>query len=277
MHLVLPVARVRAALRLASPNLRPVDDGGSPGWPDLEERIVAVGLALTLFGVIGQTTVHLVNLELFDLRYDLLNADQDGSVFSWASAAVTFVAAAFAALLAGLRPAHARMLLALAAALAFLSLDDTIQIHERVSGLRTELGPIEHFSRLFWPLVYMPLLTLVFLGLAILSAGMRLRPAKLLLVGLGLLAGAIFFEMTSPALFAVGLDHGDLGYEVHAAAEEGAELGGWMLVALALGVTVYSAGAPLPAPPDQKSNLGIERFEGGGAPQPHAPKADARL
>ena len=48
--------------------------------------------------------------------------------------------------------------------------------------------------------------------------------------------------MTSPALFELGLAHGDLGYEIEAAVEEAAELGGWMLVALALGMTACSAG-----------------------------------
>jgi hypothetical protein len=203
---------------------------------------MVAGLALTAVAVAGQTAVHLVNVAVFDLRYDDLNADQDGSVFAWASTAVTFAAASFAALLAGLRPAHARLLLGLAAALTFLSVDDAVEIHERVSSLVTEVGPIEHFSRLFWPLVYMPLLALTYLGLLLVGEGMHPRPAKLLLSGLGLLAVAIALEMTSPALFAVGLDHGDIGYEIEAAAEEAAELGGWMLVTLALGMTVCSVG-----------------------------------
>ena len=196
---------------------------------------------LTVLAVLGQSVIHLVNLLAFDLGIHVLNADADGTVFAWASVVVTFLAATMAALLAALRPGHAVLLLSLAAALVFLSLDDSVQIHERVSELKTQLGPITHFARTFWPLVYLPLLAAVFLGLGVVARGMRPALRRLVVLGLGLLVAAILLEMASPLLFAVGYDHGDLGYELEAVIEEGAELGGWMLIALALAATVCTA------------------------------------
>ena len=207
----------------------------------VERRIVRVGVVLTVLAVVGQSAIHVVNLLVFDLEFHILNADADGTVFSWASVVVTFLAAAIVALLAALRPGGAVLLLALAAGLVFLSLDDAVQIHERVSELKTRLGPITHFARTFWPLVYLPLLAALFVGLAVIAKGMRPALRRLVIVGLGLLVVAILMEMASPVLFAVGFDHGDIGYELEALVEEGAELGGWMLIALALAATVCTA------------------------------------
>jgi hypothetical protein len=218
----------------------PLDLGASTSAA-VERRIIRVGIVLTSFAVLGQSVIHLINVMVFDLGIGLLNADADGTVFAWASVVVTFLAAAMAALLAALRPRHAVLLLGLAAALVFLSLDDSVQIHERVSELKTQLGPITHFARTFWPLVYLPLLAAVFWGLAVVASGMRPALRRLVILGLGLLVAAILLEMASPVLFVIGFDHGDLGYELEAVIEEGAELGGWMLVALALAATVCTA------------------------------------
>jgi hypothetical protein len=85
------------------------------------------------------------------------------------------------------------------------------------------------------------LLGAVFVGLAVVARRMRPTLRRLVVLGLGLLVAAILLEMASPVLFEVGYDHGDLGYELEAVLEEGAELGGWMLIALALAATVCTA------------------------------------
>ena len=228
---------------LEGPARRWVPDVGPELLPDgpaatAQRSIVRAGVLLTAVAVTGQSIAHLVNLLVADLGVHFLNVDVEGTLFSWASTAITFAAATLTALLAGLHPRRWRLFLGVAIGLAFLSLDDMAQLHERISALQTELGPIEHFARTFWPLVYMPLLAFVFVGLAVISGGMRRVPGTLVRVGLGLLAAAILLEMASPVLFALGLDHGDLGYELEAVIEEGAELAGWMLVTLGLGVTV---------------------------------------
>ena len=230
-------SRLREALVDRGPDLR-----GEAGLDtDVEGRLLKAGIVLTVVAVLGQTLVHMVNLLAFDLSIDTLNAGRDGSVFTWASVVVTFAAGVMAALLAGLRPRHAPLLLGLAAALVFLSFDDSFQVHEKVSTLKDQLGPITEFSRTFWPLVYLPLLAGVLLALALLAAGMRPRVRTVVVTGLGLLVAAILLEMASPLLFLLGQEFGDVGYETEVAVEEGAELGGWMLILLGLAVTVCTA------------------------------------
>jgi hypothetical protein len=209
-----------------------------------ERRIVAFGVGLTLLAVIGQTAAHLLNVVLFDREVHLLDVDAERTLFSWASASTIFAAAAFAALLAALRPERARPLLGLSAVLAFLSVDDALGIHERVSNrIGDWLPSVGELNRVIWPLVYLPLLAYVFVVLVVLAHGLRPTPARLVRVGLALLVAAVVLEMASQLLFASGLDRGDLGYEVEAALEEGAELAGWMLLTVGLAVGVTAAAA----------------------------------
>lgn len=230
---------LRARLRDAAKHLR--RDGARETSPSLSataDRVARYGVVLTLVAVAGQSVVHLVNLAFFDLGFALLNVDYDFSAFSWAATSATFTGGVMLLLLAVVRQDDARLALGLAFAMAFLSLDDATQIHERISELGPDVLPIEHAARTFWPLVYLPFLALVFAGLTMFAARLPRVPARILLIGLLLLAGAVLLEALSPALFALGLDHGDLGYEVEAVTEEGMELGGWMLVATALASTL---------------------------------------
>ncbi len=231
--------RLLALARAVTGRFSPDLDDGSPE-PSEAARVVRFGVALTVLAVAGQSVVHLANVVFFDLSHGLLNADADGSVFSWASTVATFAAAGLLALLAAFRPERATLLLLLAAAVAYLSLDDAVQLHERVSEWKTQLGPLTHFSRTFWPLVYMPLLAAVFVGLATVATGLRRRHGRLVMLALVMLAVAVLLEMASPLLFELGFDHGDLGYEWEAVTEEGLELGGWMLISVGLGAALCS-------------------------------------
>lgn len=65
------------------------------------------------------------------------------------------------------------------------------------------------------------------------SRTLSARFGRLVLGGAGLLVAAVALEALSPALFWLGFDHGDLVYELEVVAEEGAELGGWALIATA--------------------------------------------
>jgi len=180
----------------------------------------------------------------FDLRFAMINADSDLSAFAWMSSVTTFGAALLLCLLAIVRPTRAWPLVPLAGAVAFMSLDDMVGLHERVSSLQTTAGPIEHFARIFWPLVFMPLLAATFVGLFAVAAGLRTGPARALLAGLALLVVAIALEMASPILFALGSDHGELAYELEVALEEGAELAGWILVSTGLAAALLTSSPP---------------------------------
>jgi hypothetical protein len=212
-----------------------------PSTVALEHRTLRVGVALALALAALQSIAHLMNLAFFDLRIDMINADSDSGAFAWASSVATSCAALLLCLLAIMRPTRTWPLVALAGAVALMSLDDMVALHERVSGLGTTLGPIEHFARIFWPLVFMPLLAATFVGLLGVAAGLRIAPGRALLAGLALLVVAIALEMASPILFALGSDHGDLAYELEVVLEEGAELAGWVLVSTGLAAAVLTA------------------------------------
>ncbi len=228
--------------------------------PDLEgaARLRRIGVRLVLSAVLVQSVAHLANLVVFGLSITLLDVDKDGGVFSWASVVVTFVVAFQLLVLATQVPRRGALLAVVAGAVAFLSLDDSVQLHERVSEWKTQLGPIAHFSRTFWPIVYLPLLAFVFLVLLALATKMRRAEGRLMVVALIGLGVAVLLEMGSPALFALGFDHGQLGYEWEAVLEEGLELGAWSLIALAIaattavstpgGATPSGRGPGLPAP-----------------------------
>jgi hypothetical protein len=227
------VARVRVDMGATGP----LDSAGAA----VERRTLRVGVALAVALAALQSIAHLINVFVFDLRIDIVNADSDTGAFAWASSVATFGAALLLSLFAIVRPTRTWPLVALAGAVAFMSLDDMVGLHERVSALGTDLGAIEHFARIFWPVVFMPLLVATFVGIVGVAAGLRAAPARALLVGLALLVAAIALEMASPILFALGSDHGEPAYELEVALEEGVELAGWILVSAGLAAALLTA------------------------------------
>jgi hypothetical protein len=200
----------------------------------LTRRLLVVAVVAAVIATAVQTVVHLVGLAFFDLEIEVLNADADTSVFAWASIVATF-AAAFAALLLAVAswPVRAARYGALAGILAFFSLDDMVQIHERVSRVWRQLGIPEdwHLARLLWPAIFLPLLVLAFVLPWQLGSTARPHARRLVRSGLLLLVGAVALEAASPLLFQFGWDHRTWPHELEVVAEEGAELAGWILVA----------------------------------------------
>jgi hypothetical protein len=195
-----------------------------PASAALERRTLRVGVALTLTLAALQSIAHLIDVVAFDLRFAMINADSDSSAFAWMSSVTTFGAALLLCLLSIVRPTRAWPLVPLAGAVAFMSLDDMVGLHERVSSLQTTAGPIEHFARIFWPLVFMPLLAATFVGLFAVAAGLRTGRRVRCLWGWP----CSWWRLRSRwLLFALGSDHGELAYELEVALEEGAELAGW--------------------------------------------------
>ncbi|MEO8289796.1 MAG: hypothetical protein ABI649_02235 [Gaiellaceae bacterium] len=199
--------------------------------------LLAVGIGLAVIAVGGQTAIDLVNAFAFDNRYDPLNVDVEGNAFTWASASATF-AAAFASLVHGVVLAVSRRrYLALASLLAFLSLDEVAQIHERI-GWRVQRGfdlPDEIGARAFI-FVYLPLLAVVALLLWRVASEAEARVRRSLWAGLALLGAAVVLEpLGAYWKFDSSPDR------VEAAFEEALELGGWILVASGLTAVLYTA------------------------------------
>ena len=200
---------------------------------DIADRIVQVAANVAFVAVAAQTTLYLVDAALPGSRR-LLDADHDLSVFSWLAVAAAALAAAAALGLAAILREQARSYYALAAVLAFLSLDDMVQIHEDL-GVRARISGVEYSERFIWPIIYLPLLAVTFLLLETIARRAHRTVRRLIRVGLALLAAAIVLELAAGAVLVQG-DSSRLTavYILEVAIEEAAELAGWVAIATAL-------------------------------------------
>jgi hypothetical protein len=179
---------------------------------------------------------------------DLLNPDVEGSLFQLVSAVVTTAAAAAAVGHAAALRARRVRFAALGAGLAYVTVDDLLVIHERVSESFGEgvLGLPAHIAVRLWILLFAPLL----LGILVLVAAEARRAGA----PLGwVLAGGLAALLTAVLVEAVGGVTRDPGFLETVGGkpetgryllEEALELGGWTLVAGGLlGVLARESGA----------------------------------
>jgi hypothetical protein len=209
-------------------------DDDSRASAELVERLVSTGYALALLAVGIQSVAHVANGAFFDDDIQAFNADDDASVFAWASSAVTFVAGFLVFLLWLLLSGHGRLLL-VAAVLAFFSLDDMTRIHERVgTAVRSDVfGLPDESSRLLWPALFFPLLAVAFGVLWGLARDAPGRAGSTVRIGLLLLAAGVAAEVVTAPLYIFDEATGWPG-RTEVVVEEGAELAGWILVATGL-------------------------------------------
>lgn len=210
---------------------------------DPARRVLAAGLVFGAVAVSTQTIVHLMNSFAFDGRYDPLNPDVEGNAFTWASASAT-VAAAFASLLyAVVVPENRRLFGSLAALLAFFSLDDVTRLHEELGKhLQAELGLPESMGGRAFVVVYLPLLALCASSLLRIASYAEQPIRRTLLVGTVFLVSAVLLEPLGAAW-----NLSSIPDRVEVAAEEGLELGGWLLIATGLAALLFrrlTSGAP---------------------------------
>ena len=197
------------------------------------DRVVALGVGLALAAAFVQTTSHLVNEFLLDGEVRNLDADAEFATFAWAGSVAIFAAGLGATLLAAVRR-EPRVLYVVGAVLAFLSLDEIVQVHEQLAlELGDGLGLPDYVGVRLWLVLYGPLLLVIALILWRYALGLVEEVRRTLVRGIGLLVSAV-------ALEAVGLPtkwlaERDVRWpdELRIAAEEAAELGGWILVATA--------------------------------------------
>jgi hypothetical protein len=199
------------------------------------EWLVALGVVIAAVTVTAQSVGHLVGVKLLDDRYLHLNADDELGLPAWISAAATFAAAYGVLLLVLLREAIDRSLVALVALIAFFSLDDAVVVHERAGEKIAEaLGYGDYAERLIWPLLFGPLFLAALVLLVYASRQLSDRPRNLLRVGIGLFVLALGAELASSAVYsAADVEPGSWPDVFEVLVEEGAELGGWILVATA--------------------------------------------
>jgi hypothetical protein len=198
--------------------------------------LLRVGNLIVMAAVAFQTVAHLGNEFALGDRIEGLDADIEGNIFTWASSVTTFAVAIAVSLYAAVLPVARAAYLGLAAVTTLFSLDDVIQLHERI-GLRVGedvLGLPDYAAVRLWLLFYLPLLAVA--GWLLLGAARESwAPAgRAIRLGLVLLVGAVAVEIGG--LLTRWLEErGTTKPEgVRVALEEGLELGGWALVAVGL-------------------------------------------
>ena len=181
-------------------------------------RLAAAGVALATALVLAGAAAQLADYGL-GLDAPALDSSTDGGAFGLLGNVALASAALAALLLARIRP-RSELTVALSVLLLFLALDKALRVHDHLPG---------------WPVYYLPVL---FSTVALLvQVGQRLpRPGPgLMAAAVLLLAGALILHFAGEAiLHAVGVGREGWGAQLKAAVKHGAEVEGWLLVALAL-------------------------------------------
>lgn len=202
--------------------------------PSVVDSFITLGLALAVAAFVVQSLMHLTDVYLLDRELQFINADEEENIPTWASASAAFVAAV-AALLLGVTSGRRALYGWLAGILGFMSLDDAVQVHERIVHERVhQLGPIDEAARIVWPLLYLPLLLLGFVLLVVGARTLAPRPRVCVLVGLALLVGAVGAELVGTLILELGAGKTSLLYTLQVIVEEGIELVGWISIAVGL-------------------------------------------
>lgn len=205
----------------------------------MAERIFLVGCWAAVAAVAVQAATHVADVAFWDGDVFALHADVEGNAFAWLGSAVTFAAALMAFLAAIAVRVVDRVGIALAAIVAFFSLDEGIALHERIGESSVEaLGLDLSLRRAAWPLVYVPLLVVAFVLLWRIAQRGSPPVARAIRIGLGLLVLAVVAEVTSTLYLPDGSEN-TWKDAIEVVIEEGAELGGWMLVATGLAARAY--------------------------------------
>jgi hypothetical protein len=202
----------------------------------LGERLLRIGVRLAVFAVVVQTVAHLGNEFLLDDRVEGLDADIEGNVFTWASSVTTFTVGVAAFLHAVAFPVRRREFGALAALGIWFSLDDAIQVHERVALELGEdvLGLPDFVAVRLWLVLYAPLLLLAGFLLWKVIQLLWEPAARTVRLGLLLLVASIPVEIAGAGTRWLDEEGTSVPEDVRIALEEGLELGGWILVAAGL-------------------------------------------
>jgi hypothetical protein len=199
--------------------------------------VLSLGIILGAAAAGFQTTFYLLNVYVLSGRADLLDITAETTLAAWAGTVAVFATAMLCLLLAISAPASRSTLLGIAAATAFLSLDDATALHERVAQTATTMLnlPVE-WGRLLWPAFYLPLLLWLAAALFQLAGRQSSRVRQAILAGLTTLAAAVALEMFSGVLIELAnFPEAAWPMVLEIAVEEAAELVGWILIATALG------------------------------------------
>ena len=185
---------------------------GGPG------RLASIGVALATALVLAGAAAQLADYG-FGLHAAALDSNTDGGVFGLLGNVALASAVLAAVLLARIRP-RSELTVALSVLLLFLAVDKALRLHDHVPG---------------WPAYYLPVLfstvaLLLHVGQRLPKPGPELMAAAVLLLG-----GALILHFTGEAaLRVIGAGREGWADQVKGVVKHGAEVEGWLLVALAL-------------------------------------------
>jgi hypothetical protein len=222
-------------------HLAPGESEAAPLTEDAATAFRSI-VRVTIVVVVLQCLLHLVDAAVFDLRIGRLDADSDRSVWSWTGSAAELMAALGAGLLMVVAPGRWKWLAFLTVVFAFFSMDDTVQVHERLSHILDGFPggpPIPR--RALWPILYAPLMLLTYILMWRVSGAMAQRCRAAVRGGLVMLGVAIVLEFAvSTLIIRAGYGRvahdtrvGSMLYEFEVIVEEALELAGWLLIAAA--------------------------------------------
>lgn len=198
-------------------------------------RLVRAGTVFAVVAVIVQTGVHIFAV-LTDSSY--LSANAENNPISWSHGVAIFASAFVCAVHAVTTDYRRRIFVALGVILSFLSLDEMVQIHERIARLvLSALQLSMPWDSVVWPTIYLPLVVALALMLASVVREAPRSAGRLVLLGLGFLVAAFAAEILS----APWSDGDNVIHSIEGAVEEAAELAGW--ITLATGMTTITLSA----------------------------------
>ena len=202
------------------------EEGGSTAAGD--ERVAATATLVAAVLVVGSWNA------LTD-GHDRFNPDVEGSVFQLVTAAVTAIAAVAAVAHAAFVRARRIRFAALGAALAYVTADDLLVVHERISESFGErvLGLQDHVAVRLWIVLFAPLLLVILFIVAAEARRAVSMTGRILAGGLVALLGAVVVEAAGAVTHDPDFIDGVSGKPETARylLEEALELGGWALVA----------------------------------------------
>lgn len=202
----------------------------------LGERLLRIGVPLAVAAIALQTLAHLTNEFLLDDRIEGLDADIEGNVFTWASSVSTFTVGVAAFVHAFVFPNRRREFGLLAGLGVLFSLDDAIQLHERLALEVGEdlIGLPDYLAVRLWLVFYLPLLLLAGLLLWRIAEEVWEPSGRMLRLGLLLLVASVPAEIVGAGTRWLDEEGTSVPEDFRVAIEEGLELGGWILAAVGL-------------------------------------------
>jgi hypothetical protein len=235
-------------------------DAATPAHSALRRLdVLGVSLAASAFAasLAGDAWDSLAADHVLTSFRDLLDPQQEASVFTLVAAAATLACALGAMLVATTRSRRRGRLVVLAVMLAFLYADELRVVHERLGErLADALGvPREDVGVRLWTVIYLPLIGVVAL-LLVEAARTLAGGGGRIVLGLGFLAAAVSLEALGIVTYTLLDVPGEA--VVRGALEEACEIAGWTLVATGLFVG-YGSSLLAPDSDPPGASAGITR------------------